>query len=505
MKAKIIIYIFLLLNLSLFSQSNLRESWSIGAGLSNFMMNGDLKAKNSLFNLGGYLYADKMISPSFGFEVKLAYSKLSGQGNDNNYSVYNTSLDNTNFKGTAIEGETNVIYNLNTIFNKIHSNKSRKFNFSALLGIGIHRYNSILYKSITNEVLADFGNSPSKNGTTTSFYYTTGVNVKYRFNNNIDFELRQNFNINEDDHLDAVISNKSNQDYYFKTSLGIVFNFNKKEHKNFIWYDNTEINIVEKTNLEDVSDEADDDLDGVINRYDIQKNTPNNAIVYGNGVAIDSDQDGIIDLYDKCPLEYANTKTGCLKDVDTDHDGVIDSEDNCPTLYGKTTNGCPKEKEVVAKITPKALTKPIEKGPLTEEEKFKQQIIKEVNKKNTAHGNYELDNSVNINDVDSSPVYPDCIDKITKFDRTNCIISSISKYVNQYYNTNVADSIKGKVRVLFIVKEDGSTKVIDILGDYNIESKKELKRVLETLPNIAPGTYKGIPVPVKYSLLFILQ
>jgi hypothetical protein len=570
MKTKIIINILLLFNLSFYSQSTFRESWSVGAGLSNFMMNGDLKAKKSFINLGGYIYADKMISPSVGFELKLAYTKLSGQGNDDSFTIYNTLLSETNFEGTAFEGETNVIYNISTIFDNIHKNKDRKFNFSALMGIGIHRYNSILYNSTTNEVLADFGDSPSKNGSTTSIYYTTGFNVKYKFNKNIDFELRQNFNFNEEDHLDAAVSKKSSQDFYFKTSLGIVYSFNKKEHKNFVWYDKSENTILKNDILVSDLNENDDDNDGVINMYDIQKDTPKNAIVYGNGVAIDSDEDGIIDLYDECPLEYAITKTGCLKDIDTDNDGVIDSEDECPneyaksltgclkdldsdkdgiidsldkcpneyaksltgclkdqdtdkdgvidsldkcpSIYGNTLNGCPKKKNPLKiKPTKKVIVNTIKdktetnNKPLTFKEKHKLEIIKEVNKKNTKHGNYELDNSVNINDVDTSPIYPGCLNKISQFDKTNCIISSISKYVNQNYNKNTANSINGKVRVLFIVKEDGSTKVIDVLGNYNLDSKKELKRVIETLPKIQPGTLKGIPVPVKYSLLFLLK
>ena len=254
-------------------------------------------------------------------------------------------------------------------------------------------------------------------------------------------------------------------------------------------------------NTNDIAEE-DNDQDGVINKYDIEKDTPKGAIVYGNGVAIDSDQDGIIDLYDKCPLEFAKTKTGCLKDVDTDNDGVIDSEDECPTIFGEALNGCPKEKNIeivketpkvltveknieIVKETPKVLTEEknieiVNETPkvITEEEKHKLELIKEVNKKNTVHGNEELDTSVNINDVDTSPIYPDCVDKITQFDKTNCIISSISAFVYKNYNRQIAN-INGKIRVLFIVKEDGSTKVIDILGEYPQESKQELKRVLE--------------------------
>ncbi|HIP35924.1 MAG TPA: hypothetical protein EYG85_03625, partial [Crocinitomix sp.] len=466
MKFKIIVIAILLFNINTSSQNSLKESWSFGAGLSNFMMNGDLKAGDSFFNLGAYVYADKMISPSIGFELKFGYNKLSGKGNDSSYSIYGTTLDNTKFEGTAVSGETNVIYNISNLFSSLHKHENRKFNFSILAGIGVHKYDSKLYNINTNELLADFGNGPSKNGTTTSFYYTTGLNLKYKLTNNLELEFIQNFNFNEEDHLDAAVSNKSSLDYFLKSNIGIVYSLNKKENKNFAWYDQSDINIEEKQPFHK-EDLADSDNDGVIDIYDIEKNTPKGAVVYGNGVAIDSDNDGVIDLHDKCPLEFAETTTGCKKnldsdkdgiidsedecpneyaksltgckkDIDTDKDGVIDTKDECPTTFAQTLNGCPKkksksfEKEKVE--TPKAETPVIAKVELKKETIHKRKIITEINKKNVSHGNTELDNSVNINDVDVSPVYPGCADKTSQYDITNCIISSISKYVDLNYN-----------------------------------------------------------------------
>ncbi len=592
MKIKILIISLFLLQ-QLIGQNSAKESWSFGIGISNFTMNGDLKSKDSKFNLGGYIYTDKMLSPSIGFELKLSYTKISGAGKDNNFNIYNTSLDNLRFEGSTFEGETNVVYNISNLFN-IHKTKKRKFGFTTLLGFGIHRYDTKLYEIDNNILIADFGNSPSKNGTTTSFYYTTAFNIQYKINKNLKLELRQNLNFNEDDHLDGVITKYSNLDIYFKTNIGIVYSFNDKLHKSFAWYDRSESGYFDIANDIDLTDS---DNDNVIDYYDKDNSTPKGAIVYGDGTAIDSDNDGIIDFYDECPLEYAKTSTGCLKDIDSDKDGIIDSLDKCPNEFAKTSTGCIKDTDTdkdgildvndkcpneyaktptgckkdldtdkdgivdskdkcpneyaksstgckkdidtdgdgVVDIndecprryanTPSGCPKIIEETVttkeakvysaikpikynlenLTKEEKVKMEMIKEINKKNVSHGNFELDYSVNVNDVDTSPVYPDCIDKESKFDRTNCIISSISSFVNTNYNKTVANSINGKVRVLFIVKEDGSTKVIDVLGNYSIESKLELKRVIETLPAIQPGTLKGVPVPVKYSLLFLLK
>ena len=498
---KILILFFLIHTHSFYSQNTTRESWSFSAGISNFIMNGDLKANDAIINLGAYAYVDKMVSQSIGFELKVGYSKISGTGNDSDYQVNNTSLDKTQFKGNTVYGETNIIYNISNIFNNIHKTEKRKFNFSALTGLGLQQYNSKLYNSTTNELLADFGNSPSKNETTSSLYYTLGLNVKYKIRHNLELELRQNINVNNEDHLDAAISNKSSLDYFFKTNIGVVYNLNKKGNKSFAWYDKPEMNTkIEEKKSSNKYDLTDFDNDGVIDLYDTDNNTPKGAIVYGDGTAIDSDNDGIIDLHDKCPLEYAKTLTGCKKDLDSDKDGVIDSKDECPTIYAKTLDGCPKKK-IIAKIEkPKTII-----VTLTPQEAKKQAIIKEVNKNNTKHGNKELDNAVNINDVDTSPIYPGCENNQTKFNITNCIITSISSYINSNYNQDSSKKIQGKVRVLFIVKESGKIKVIDILGKYSDTSKNELKRVLETLPKVVPGTLKGIKVPVKYSLLFLLD
>jgi outer membrane protein OmpA-like peptidoglycan-associated protein len=91
-------------------------------------------------------------------------------------------------------------------------------------------------------------------------------------------------------------------------------------------------------------DWADDDGDGVVNEFDREQNTPADARVYGNGVAVDSDYDDIPDHIDECPFEKGSTENkGCPKvegaikenNKDTDKDGVIDLYDKEPdTPYG---------------------------------------------------------------------------------------------------------------------------------------------------------------------------
>ncbi len=60
----------------------------------------------------------------------------------------------------------------------------------------------------------------------------------------------------------------------------------------------------------------DEDFDGVKNNKDICLGTPKNIKVNKFGCALDSDKDGVLDIYDKCPnskfTDLVNS-TGCKR------------------------------------------------------------------------------------------------------------------------------------------------------------------------------------------------
>jgi len=629
MKSTLLPTILFLFTITLFSQSNTKESSSFGIGFSNFSMHGDLRSietglsnpNDNLLNLGAYLYFDKMITPSFGFETKIQFSKMSGSGQElsSGYDIAGTSvsLNNTRFEGTSLGAELNTIINLSNITSNPYIIKERKWNFSALLGVGFHRYNSKLYNINNGNLLIDFGDSPSKNGSTGSLYFTSGFALKYKLNSKLDLELRQTINLNDDDHLDAAVSDKQALDFFFTTNIGIVYKLNDKNHDNFIWQEND-------VKIDDIL--IDTDKDGVIDRFDLEKNTPPNTVVYGNGVAIDVDKDGVPDYKDKCPLVFAKTKNGCIvkdtdKDgvfdnvdkcplffaktkngcpkkieLDSDLDGVIDKKDKCPFKFAKTSNGCPKEKDsdgdgisdskdkcpkIYAKnadgcpkkilkdsdkdgilnrddkcpltyaktkngcpIVPKkkiipakkiTIKKPIQKTTLpinkptikktTQPIKkvvvkkptptIKKVIVKkpnpevkkiiEINKKNISHNIKEMNESININDIDISPVHPRCKKHTDEMTRKNCMITKISEFINSnYYNTSSTKSVS-IVRTLFIIDEKGKTNLVKIIGSASPETKAEVKRIFNLLPKMTPGKLNNKIVPVKYSIKFILE
>lgn len=346
------------------AQESSLDTWSIGIGATNTIMHGDLYSIHNdadFFNVGFYVSLNKMISPAFGFELKGQVLNLSGTAQDfsSAYPILYTDrlLGETYFEGETFGGELNLVLNLNGLAKNPYAKKERKLNVLTYLGIGYHSYTSKLYDKETNEVLIDYANVIGRDGNAKSMYFNTGLGLRYKLSNRLDIELRQNINFNNEDNLDAAISDKQNYETFFTTNLGIAFKLNKNGDKNIIWQDNNDeseptiIEAKEEVKETPVLTLEDDDKDGVINQFDKEKNTPEGAIVYGNGIAIDTDKDGVIDLYDKCPLKPSNTKDGCPEVLDTDQDGVPDNIDLCINVKGtKANRGCPEEKNAITEV-----------------------------------------------------------------------------------------------------------------------------------------------------------
>lgn len=95
----------------------------------------------------------------------------------------------------------------------------------------------------------------------------------------------------------------------------------------------------------------DSDSDGILDRFDVCMNTPQNVRVDDMGCPFDSDGDGIADYMDECPNTPSAAyglidSVGCP--IDTDKDGVADYRDVCPDTPAEATgyintDGCPKD------------------------------------------------------------------------------------------------------------------------------------------------------------------
>jgi len=527
MKLTNIILIFLfVLNIQLFSQTSSLDTWSIGTGISNFNMKGDLTSSSP--NLGFYIYLNKMITPAFGFEIKTQILNMEGSSNDTFAEFPNS--EKLKFEGDSFGGELNLVINFNGFFS---NPPEKKLNFASYFGIGYHNYSTKLLDANTNEVLVNFNSfSDINGGKPRSIYYSTGLGLKYKFSERINFELRQSFNFNNEDHLDATISSNKSLEIFNTTQLGVVINL----------YRGKKVKVKKITKTDDVDDTSnlnieeivakklelyliDSDGDSVIDLFDKEPNTDKNAIVYADGVAIDSDKDGVPDHLDKCPLIAGDGEDGCndivvtstIVDVDqpkiiTNQKIISVSRDNVEYTIGESDYR--REKSVIDGIISNAkkgiteeivvVTKPEKIDPRNVSNP-NYEVIKKLNEKSIKHNIFELDNSVNLSSIEIAPIYPGCNDNETEQEKRNCLINKISTFALSNFNASQFSGLglnKGTnlIRVIFVVDVNGKSKVYKTIGKWDDKIKQEANRVIQSLPTLTPGQLKGLPTPVKFSI-----
>lgn len=331
------------------------NTWAVSAGLSNFIMHGDLRSigtgnQGNFWNLGAYAYVDKMFNPILGLEFKVNYYNVSGgaQYFSDVYDVLyidDTQItDNLFFEGRAYGAELNLIISFSNWWRR----NTDKWHYAGYLGMGYHQYNSVLSQrnpdgSATE--LVDFGFNPARNSIrqASSVYLSIQAGVKYRINRRIDLEFRPSWYFNYDDHLDAAISNKQNWETFFLTHVGVVLKLGK-EKRYTIW--GKDADMVQDSIVEPEEPKfLDTDKDGVIDQFDVEPDTPQGVMVYGNGAAVDSDGDGLPDHEDICRFEAGpKNNDGCPITGDQDKDGISDRKDKCIDQKGlEKYQGCPDE------------------------------------------------------------------------------------------------------------------------------------------------------------------
>nr|WP_321221837.1 M56 family metallopeptidase [uncultured Psychroserpens sp.] len=110
--------------------------------------------------------------------------------------------------------------------------------------------------------------------------------------------------------------------------------------------------------------------------------------------------------------------------------------------------------------------------------------------------------------VEETPTFTFCEALPTNEERKACMSNHISKHVNRYFNTKLADSLGlvGRQRINVIFKIDKDGHVVDVKSRAPHPAlEDEAVRVIKTLPQLVPGNQKGVAVVVPYSLPIIFQ
>lgn len=104
--------------------------------------------------------------------------------------------------------------------------------------------------------------------------------------------------------------------------------------------------------------------------------------------------------------------------------------------------------------------------------------------------------------VEEMPVFPGC--KGNKEELRVCLSKEIGRIVRRNFNPDIAQDIglnygEKKMYVTFVIDKNGMVSNIKTKAPH-VSLKKEVIRVINKIPKITPGKFKGKDVGVKYSL-----
>ncbi|MEC5393769.1 OmpA family protein [Bergeyella sp. RCAD1439] len=339
-------------NVSPFTQESKRfNDWSLsfGGGVP-LVQSADLTSiKNgngkNLFGYSAYFSVDKAITHAFG--LKLQYDK-----GETRQGAFNTKTDNTTTgnialgKGVGARTQYDAIsllgdINFSNLFRRVDNKSPYRWAIHGYAGIG-----TLAYRAYAEDASGQHLMTEVKPFKLSSLFGQTGAGLKYKISRRVDVEGRLMYVVTGDDSFDgggeqySAINRREDQvsDNFFNATLGLTLKLGKHQSHLF-WHDPLQeiyykLDVMENNTPEfEVCKKGDADNDGVCDDWDRQLDTPAGARVDGAGVALDTDLDGVIDLYDKCvtvpgPVE----NNGCPTHAPVMSQGFV--TDNTKTLEG---------------------------------------------------------------------------------------------------------------------------------------------------------------------------
>lgn len=316
-------------NVSPFTQQSKRfNDWAIsfGAGVP-LVQTADLTSlKNgngtNVFGYSAYFSVDKAITHAFG--LNLQYDR-----GETRQGWFNTKSDNataagqpgarTQYDAISLLGDINF----SNLLRRVDNKSPYRWALHGYAGIGTLAYRAYLEDLGGQRLMTEV--KPFK---LTSLFGQAGAGLKYQISRRLDLEGRLMYVVTGDDEFDGAGSGQTGynlredqvSDNFFNATLGLSLKLGKHQ-SHLMWHDPLQeiyykLDVLEQRNQDiEVCKKGDGDNDGVCDDWDRQLDTPAGARVDGAGVALDTDLDGVIDLYDKCvtvpgPVENNGCPTG---------------------------------------------------------------------------------------------------------------------------------------------------------------------------------------------------
>ena len=294
------------------NQSKRFNDWaiSVGAGVP-LVQSADLTSiKNgngkNLFGYSAYVSIDKAITHAFG--LKLQYDRgetRQGWFNTKDAAPNATAVGaRTQYDAISLLGDINF----SNLLRRVDNHSPFRWALHGYAGVGTLAYRAYQKDAAGQRMVTEV--KPFKFG---SMFAQAGAGLKYKVNRRIDIEGRLMYVVTGDDEFDggganySAINQREEQvsDNFFNATLGISLKLGKHE-SHLMWHDPLQeiyykLDVLANKNQDiEVCKKGDADNDGVCDDWDRQLDTPAGARVDGAGVALDTDLDGVIDLYDKC-------------------------------------------------------------------------------------------------------------------------------------------------------------------------------------------------------------
>lgn len=303
------------------------------------------------WNFAGGGFVAYQISPVFGANINVmggtlgGVRRLSPNSSAANANVPSTEFTNVKFRNNFIDYTLNFTFNW---VNLLYSDRTKERRVTSYLtgGIGFISFRTQktgLYDDQPVGPGVGYVNNQTEKykSMTTETVFPVGIGVKFRLSRRFDLGLEYTHRFTFSDKLDATVGNTGANDSYSYASLFLAIKFGKhktsEEWVNPFQALNKKLDDIE-TNLEGLA--VDSDGDGVSDLFDKEPNTPADVAVDGSGRALDVDGDGVPDYLDADPFTAKGARvdeTG--RELDSDGDGVPDSQDLEPnTPAGNLVN-----------------------------------------------------------------------------------------------------------------------------------------------------------------------
>lgn len=305
------------------------------------LFNGDADKKQLGWDIAPFVKYS--VSQTFALRAEYSFGKLRGQRDNQNPTLFKDNFSFTSkIQDWSIQGHF-------TLGNISFLRPLRKTQMYLYAGIGQTTYKSEATFVDQRLFLGDYyltsyfgigtpnpnlGKQVTEKFQDRKFSIPYGIGLKHYLSSKFDLGLEYRHTWLRSDDIDvyntAIWQNRWFDSYgYLRASIG--YKFGSKNTQHYDWLSPVESIYDQMAEVKKKTDclGKDDDNDHVSNCFDQDNTTPDSCMVYGNGVAVDSDMDGVPDCKDQEPFTDKGAQVDPLTGaaVDSDGDGIPDHRD----------------------------------------------------------------------------------------------------------------------------------------------------------------------------------